>query len=79
MSPNLNVWFFYCCDIENLGKVTKIYSVLCYVPIMSPWKFGKNQTTGSHDVVQTRKFHADADVDANANAIRTKINMSPST
>ena len=51
-----------------------------HVPIIYPWKFGKNPTTGSQDIVQTRK--CDSDVDANtyadANGIHTKINMSSS-
>ena len=35
-------------------------------------KFGKNQTTGSQDIVHTRKC------DTDTNRIRTKNNMSPS-
>ena len=42
-----------------------------YVPIIYPLKFGKNRTTASQDIVQTRKCHA------NANGIDTKSNMSP--
>ena len=46
----------------------------------------KNPPTGSWDIVQTRKCHADADADADADAnanadanrIRTKNNISPS-
>ena len=39
----------------------------------------KNPTTGSQDIVQTRKRHADTDANANAdvNGIRTKISMPP--
>ena len=46
------------------------------------WKFGRNPTTGSQGIVQTRKIDADADANANANTdadasgISTKINMS---
>ena len=36
----------------------------------------KNPTTGSQDIVQTRKCHADANT--YANGIHIKINMSPS-
>ena len=50
--------FFYCCDLENYVKVTKILFVLCCVPNTYPRKFGKNPTTGSQDIVQTRKCHA---------------------
>ena len=65
--------FFYCCDLENKVKVTKIWPVLCYVPIIHPWKFVKNPTTGSQNIMQTRKSK-----DADANGICTLINMSPS-
>ena len=44
----------------------------CYVPIINPWKIGKSRTTGSQDIMQTKKCHADT------NGIRTKINMSSS-
>ena len=40
-------------------------------------EFGKNPTTGSQDIVQPRKCHADTDADADANGIRAKINISP--
>ena len=33
---------------------------------MYPWKFGKNATTSSQDIVQTRKCDADANDDTNA-------------
>ena len=51
--------------------VIKILSVLCYVPIIYPQKFGKNPSTGSQDIVQTKKC------DSEAYRIRTKNNMSP--
>ena len=47
--------FFYH---ENSVKVNRNKSVLCYVPIIYSWKFGKNQNPGSYDVVQTRKCYA---------------------
>ena len=34
--PIMNFQFFYWCDLENLVMVTKIYTVLCYVPIIYP-------------------------------------------
>ena len=40
--PTVDFQFFYCCDIEDSVKVTKIQPILCYVPIIYPWKFGKN-------------------------------------
>ena len=42
-----------------------------YVLIIYLCKFGKNPTTGSQDIVQTRKCHA------NANWIRNKNNIYP--
>ena len=41
-------------------------------------KFSQNPPTGSWDIVQTRKSHANADANADANRIHTKNNMSPS-
>ena len=50
--------------------------------MLHPCKFSENPPTGSWDIVQTIKCHADADANANANAdanrIRTKNNISPS-
>ena len=44
-------------------------SVLCYVPIICQWKFGKNLTTGPQDIMQTRKYNTEA------NGIYTNINI----
>ena len=52
----------------------KIWTVLSYVQILFPWKSGKNATTASEDIVQTRKCHATA----SAIGIHMKNNMSPS-
>ena len=71
----MNFQFFYCCDLENNVKLTKILSILCYVLIIYPWKFGKNPNTGSQDIAQGRKCDADANADTNANRIHTKNNM----
>ena len=48
---------------------------LRYVPIIYPWKFGKNPTTGSQDIVQKRKCHADTNANTDAKGIRTKNNI----
>ena len=55
----------------NQVKVTKIKSVIRFIHIIYPWKFGKIPTTGLQDIMQTREC------DADANRIRTRINMSP--
>ena len=47
---------------------------LCYVPIIYPWKFVKDRTTGSKDILQTRM----CDAGTNAGEISTKNNMSTS-
>ena len=39
-----NFHFFYCCDLNNAVNVIKIALMLCYVPIIYPWKFGKNRS-----------------------------------
>ena len=39
-------------------------------------KFGQNPSTGSKDIT-SEKSYADADMDADADGIRTKNNMSP--
>ena len=36
-------WIVSLSTTENYVKVTKIYPVLCYVPIIYPWKFGRIQ------------------------------------
>ena len=78
--PHKNFQFSTAVALKIRAKVNKIESVLCYVPIIYPYKFGKNLTTGSQDIVQTRKCDANAntDADASANSIRTKNKMFPS-
>ena len=44
-----------------------ISSLLC--PNYRSWKFTKNPTNGSQDIVQTRKCEANTNTDANANEI----------
>lgn len=49
---------------------------------MYPWKFGKNQISGSGDVMQSMKSHVNAyvktkvDADVNVNRLWTNTNMS---
>ena len=62
------------CDLANRVKVTKILSVFFLNPIMYICKFGENPSISSRDMVQTRSCAA---VDADADRIRTKSNMSP--
>ena len=58
--------FSTAVTLKILLQSTKSYEIL--------WKFGKNPTTGSQDIVQTRKCDADTKADADANEIHTKIN-----
>ena len=48
----LLLWFWKVCQCHQ--------NLLSYVPIIYPRIFGKNPTTGSQDIVQTRKCAADA-------------------
>ena len=38
-------------------KISSLLSVLCYVQVIYRWKFGKEPTTGSQGILQTRKCH----------------------
>ena len=67
MSPHLEFSLFLLLWSWKLGQghqnliSSLLCPVLCNVPVIYPWKFGKNQTTGSQDIVQTRKCDANAD------------------
>ena len=66
-TPTMNFSVFLLLWPWKLGQghQNQIY----YVQIIYPWKFDKNPTTGSQDIVQTRKSHTDANAKADANWI----------
>ena len=77
MSPPLwNFSFSTPVTLKKLGQSHQIKSVLCYVQIIYPWKFGKNPTNGSQVTVQTRT--CDANTKGDAKGIHTEISMSSS-
>ena len=60
MSPNCDFSVFLLLWPWQLGQGHKNLISSYYVQNIYPCKFGKNPTTGSQDIVQTRKCHADA-------------------
>ena len=48
-------------DVENMVKVTKLYSTLKLVSTIYPRNFGEILTINSRDIVHARNCHANAD------------------
>ena len=63
--------------LQNKVKVTKTESALKFVKMIYPGKFDGIPSTSSRDIVGTRICHANDDMDADSNGIRTQTNMSP--
>ena len=49
LTPECSV-FFYCCELDHLNSTSSL---------LYPCKFGRNPSTGSQDIVQTRKSDLD--------------------
>ena len=72
-SPHPQLWFFsfstaVTWKIRSRSPNSNQFLCPNYIYL---WKLSKNPTTGSQDIVRTRKCETDADTDINANPVPT--------
>ena len=74
----VNFQFSNAVTLKIRSRSPKSNQFFVMPKLYSHGHLGKNPTISSHDIVPTRKCHANADANTDDNGIFTKTNMSPS-